>query len=139
MNCPSCGQSVEAGAVVCRRCGATLNASPARPDWQERLRRAYPRHNLQDDLMHAGQLLAGLMAVGGLVLGVFFLPVVGLLFITFAIALLLQLLLRERTLEEIRRRGPGARYHAKREQTGATRSPAAAAPPTEAPPPPPPA
>jgi hypothetical protein len=106
-------------------------------DWQERLRRAYPRHSLQDDLMHAGQLLAGILAVAGLVVGVFFLPVVGLLFITFAIALLLQLLLRERTLEEIRRRGPAARYHAQRERIGATPPPAAAAPPTEAPPPPP--
>jgi hypothetical protein len=103
------------------------------PDWQERVRRAYPRHSLQDDLMHAGQLLAGILAVAGLVVGVFFLPVVGLLFITFAIALLLQLLLRERTLEEIRRRGPAARYHAQRDHT----TPAAApAPPAEGPPPP---
>ncbi len=108
------------------------------PDWQERVRRAYPRHSLQDDLMHAGQLLAGILAVAGLVVGVFFLPVVGLLFITFAIALLLQLLLRERTLEEIRRRGPTARYHAQREHIGATSTPAAPpAPSAEGPPPPP--
>lgn len=138
MSCPTCGQSVEADARVCRHCGAALGASLARPDWQEHLRRAYPRHNLQDDLMHAGQLLAGVIAVAGLVVGVFFLPVVGLLFIAFAIALLLQLLLRERTLEEIRRRGPGARYHAQRERAGPTRAPAAPpAPPGEGPPPPP--
>jgi hypothetical protein len=108
------------------------------PDWQERLRRAYPRHSLQDDLMHAGQLLAGIMAVSGLVVGVFFLPVVGLIFITFAIALLLQLVLRERTLEEIRRRGPGARYHAQREHAGTPRPTAPEpAPPAQGPPPPP--
>ncbi len=120
MNCKVCGRAIETGSEFCRHCGARQGSTATgRRGLKAHLWHAFPRHQLQDDLMHAGQILAGAMAVIGLVVGVAFLPAVGLLFITFAIALQLQLLLRERTLEHLRRRdsaarGP-ARYHAARE------------------------
>lgn len=72
--------------------------------------------------MHIGQIAAGAMALLGLIIGVFFLPAVGLIFIVFAIAVLLQLLVRERTLDHVRdlSRGglPPERYHAGRTEVG---------------------
>lgn len=120
MQCAACGRWIEVGSEFCQHCGARQStAAKARRGLMHRLQQAFPRHHFQDDLMHAGQLLAGAMAVIGLLVGVAFLPAVGLLFITFAIALQLQLLIRERTLEQVRRhegagKGP-ARYHAARE------------------------
>ncbi len=135
--CETCARPIEAGSAFCRHCGARQNATArARSGLVRRLQDAFPRHHLQDDLMHAGQILAGAMAVIGLLLGVAFLPAVGLLFITFAIALQLQLLIRERTLDRVRGhegapRGP-VRYHAAR---GPVSTPAEGAPARPADPP----
>ncbi len=119
MQCSACGKPIEGDARFCRHCGAHQDRAPRRHRrWEEPLRLLFPRHSLQDDVMHAGQIFAGVLAVLGLVVGIFFVPPVGMMFLLFSIALLLHLLLRESTLQEIRTRGPqrqgSARYHAAR-------------------------
>jgi len=125
MQCTACGKPIEQDARFCRHCGARQVPAPRRKGrWQESLRLVFPRHSLQDDVMHAGQIFAGVLAVLGLAIGIFFLPAVGMILLLFSIAVLLHLLLRESTLQEIRtrglqRQGSPARYHAARQDAAA--------------------
>jgi hypothetical protein len=100
-----------------------------------RLRQIFPRHHLQDEFMHIATIVAFFVALIGFLLGLFVAVLLGMLWLLFAIALILFLILRESTLSHVRGvRGAGAgtgtspaqgRYHAARSDSGAP--PAAAA------------
>jgi hypothetical protein len=101
---------------------------------ESRLRQLFPRHHLQDEFMHIATIAAFFVAVIGFLLGLFVAVLLGMLWLLFAIALILFLILRESTLSHVRgssgsRGGAGAppvqaRYHAARRDAA---SPAAAA------------
>jgi hypothetical protein len=79
---------------------------------EERLQQLFPRHQLQDEFMHVGTIVAFFLAVIGFLLG-FFTPALGgswlsMNFLLGAIALLLFLILREWTLSLMRSRSTGA-------------------------------
>src|SRR5919108_728066 len=136
--CRSCGKSIEAEARFCRFCGKAQSGrsataagpagsssgsagsprSPGRsgpgvgPTLEERLQQLFPRHQVQDEFMHVGGIVAFFLAAIGFVLG-FFTPALGgswlsVNFLLGAIALLLFLILREWTLSLLRSRGTGS-------------------------------
>ena len=135
--CRECGRSIEADAHFCRFCGksqadpvagppsAPSHPGPSGTGLEHWLRQLFPRHHLQDELMHIGTIAAFLMALIGFVLG-FFLAYswLGTNFLLGSVALLLFLILRESTLSHIRVRGSaptptpsGGRTHAGRRST----------------------
>ena len=122
--CRSCGKQIEADARFCRYCGTAQaeptsgataaatgpTASPAatgtRParggGLEERLRRLFPRHHLQDEFMHLATIVAFVIAVIGFIFGMTALWAFGVTWLLFAIALLLFLMIRESTLSHVR-------------------------------------
>jgi hypothetical protein len=108
-------------------------------------RRVFPRHHLQDEFMHLGTIVAFVVAVVGLVLGLFpQVAYIGQTALLFSIALFLFLILRESTLSHVRSRrhldepSGETRYHAQRSdrpasQAGAEAATAESAPPGSAP------
>jgi hypothetical protein len=96
-----------------------------------RLRQLFPRHHLQDEFMHIATIVAFFVALIGFLLGLFVAVLLGMLWLLFAIALILFLILRESTLSHVRGARGGAadrvpsspaagRYHAGRQgNTGA--------------------
>ena len=155
MFCRECGKQIEEGARFCRFCGkaqadpgspaATTTASSsssstgrsaAGPGVEGRLRQLFPRHHLQDEFMHIASIVAFFTAVIGFVLGLFVAVLLGMLWLLFAIALILFLILRESTLSHVRGgRGAGSasastaagRYHAGRRNASDHTGAAAAA------------
>src|SRR5438477_651215 len=81
--CRECGRSIEADAHFCRFCGksqadpvagppsAPSHPGPSGTGLEHWLRQLFPRHHLQDELMHIGTIAAFLMALIGFVLGFF--------------------------------------------------------------------
>jgi len=63
-----------------------------------RLRHVFPRHHLQDEFMHIATIAAFFVAAIGFLLGMFTQVFLGMVWLLFAIALLLFLILRESTL-----------------------------------------
>ena len=133
MFCRECGKQIEDDARFCRFCGkaqadeapaaGTASANPGRATsgtgLQHRIRQVFPRHHLQDEFMHLATIAAFVLAVAGLVIGIYpALFTIGASLLFFSIALLLFLILRESTLSHIRvsspRPGEGTRYHAAR-------------------------
>ncbi len=95
--------------------------------------------------MHIATIVAFFVALIGFLLGLFVAVLLGMLWLLFAIALILFLILRESTLSHVRGvrgagSGPGSspaqgRYHAARRDPGATPSAAAEAATAESSPP----
>jgi hypothetical protein len=148
--CPACGKQIEADARFCRFCGKPQDVPVAVPVPAGRssavkrtdresgiaagIKRIFPRHHLQDQIMHLGTIAAFVLAVAGFVLGLFYsVAYLGQTALLFSIALFLFLILRESTLSHVRSRrhsdGAGdSRYHAQR-----TDPPAESPPPTSLP------
>jgi hypothetical protein len=133
--CRECGKQIEDDARFCRFCGkpqaddtpgtaaASANAPRTGTGLQHRIRQVFPRHHLQDEFMHLATIAAFVLAVAGLLIGIFpALFTIGASLLFFSIALLLFLILRESTLSHIRvsspRTGEGTRYHAARAGAG---------------------
>jgi hypothetical protein len=111
-----------------------------------RLRHVFPRHHLQDEFMHIATIAAFFVAAIGFLLGMFTQVFLGMVWLLFAIALLLFLILRESTLSHVRGARGGStasgsnpastRYHAARRDPSGHPSAAAEAATAESSPPP---